>query len=178
MKKYTRADMAKDFANRGFTKGVEVGVRWGAFSLVLCQSIPDLELKSVDPYSLVYQDVRSHREGIKTQEKYFQRASALLAPHNCEIIRRTSLEAVADFPFESIDFVYIDGSHQFDYVMCDIIEWTKRVRKGGIVSGHDYYQFVDGDVVRAVDNYCVVHGIRKIHLTCERTPSWWFERTW
>jgi hypothetical protein len=48
------------------------------------------------------------------------------------------MEAVKDFEDESLDFVYIDGHHGFKWVTEDIFEWSKKVRKGGIVSGHDY----------------------------------------
>ena len=34
--------------------------------------------------------------------------------------------------------VYIDGNHTLPYVINDLIEWSKKVRVGGIVSGHDY----------------------------------------
>jgi hypothetical protein len=176
---YTRDNLVADFARMGFNKGVEVGVRWGTFSKVMCEFNKNLVLKSVDPYNLVYQDMRSNREGLRLQKKYFRAATNLLKPYpNCELVKKTSLEAVVDFPYESIDFVYIDGSHQFDYVMTDIIEWAKRVRKDGIISGHDYYHFIQGDVVRAVDNYALIHGVKKIYLTDERTPTWWFKRTW
>ena len=45
-------------------------------------------------------------------------------------------------------------------VMQDLIEWTKKVRPGGIVSGDDYYQFRKAGVIEAVDIYTKVHGIR------------------
>jgi len=48
------------------------------------------------------------------------------------------MEAVEDFKDESLDFVYIDGHHGFRYVAEDLCEWTQKVKKGGIVSGHDY----------------------------------------
>ena len=48
------------------------------------------------------------------------------------------MDAVKDFENESIDFVYIDGNHGFKFITEDIYEWSKKVRKGGIISGHDY----------------------------------------
>lgn len=48
------------------------------------------------------------------------------------------MEAVKDFDDESVDFVYIDGNHEFKYVAEDICEWSKKVKKGGVISGHDY----------------------------------------
>lgn len=39
---------------------------------------------------------------------------------------------------ESLDFVYIDAGHEYIEVKLDFMAWYPKVRKGGIVSGHDY----------------------------------------
>jgi len=166
----------KHFNKLGFKYGAEIGVRTGKFSETMCQEINGLKLLSIDPYSLPYEDVRSSRIGKKGQEKFYNEAKERLKPYDCQLIRKESLIAVQDIPYETLDFVYIDGSHQFDYVMCDIIEWAKRVKKGGIVSGHDYFKFRDADVVRAVNIYVKSHGIKELFITDERTPSWWFRK--
>ena len=49
------------------------------------------------------------------------------------------MEAINDFKDGSLDFVYIDANHLLRYVIEDICEWSKKVRRGGIVSGHDYF---------------------------------------
>ena len=51
---------------------------------------------------------------------------------------------------ESLDFVFIDGSHKYEDVVNDIKAWLPKVKKGGILSGHDYIDF--DDVKRAVHN--------------------------
>lgn len=177
-KGFNRNDLAKKFAHMRFSKGVEVGVRNGRFSEVLCRKNKALFLRSVDPYSVVYGDGRTALTGELKQKENLQRARKKLAPYNCEVIVKTSLEAVRDVPYESIHFVYIDGSHEFDYVMCDIIEWGKRIKKGGIISGHDYYRFRHAGVTDAVDLYCKMHKVKQLYLTDEKTPSWWFKKTW
>lgn len=176
--KFNRRDLARKFAEQGFTKGVEVGVSIGHFSKILCEENPRLELKSIDPYTVVYNDSHTAKMGGLLQEQLYQQALKTLAPYNCEIIKKTSIEAVRDFPYESIDFVYIDGSHHFDYVMVDIIEWAKRVRKGGIVSGHDYTGSRWKDVQIAVDTYVRMHNVKELYLADERGAAWWFTKTW
>jgi len=177
-KGFNRNHLAKSFAKLGYTKGVEIGVRNGRYSEVLCKQNKALFLRSVDPYSVVYGDHRTTLTGESKQKANLRRATKKLAPYNCEVIVRTSLEAVLNVPYESIDFVYIDGSHKFDYVMCDIIEWGKRIKKGGITSGHDYYRFKHPDVVDAVNIYCKIHKVKKLYITDEKSPSWWFKKTW
>ena len=49
------------------------------------------------------------------------------------------MDAVKDFPDRSLDFVYIDANHDVRHVIEDIEEWSKKIKKGGIISGHDYF---------------------------------------
>ena len=58
--------------------------------------------------------------------------------------------------------------------MTDIIEWSKRVRSGGIVAGHDYFRFRDSGVIQAVDIYTHMHKIHEWFVTDEREPTWFF----
>ena len=178
IKNFKRKDLAKRFADLGLNKGVEVGVRNGRYSETLCLKNPNIKLWSVDPYDIIYGDVRTEKTGVRKHNENYERAKKKLSPYNCKVVKKTSLDAVKDFDYESLDFVYIDGSHEFDYVMCDIIEWGKRVKKGGIISGHDYYRFVHAGIVEAVNLYCKMHKVKKINLTDEKTPSWWIKKTW
>jgi predicted O-methyltransferase YrrM len=38
---------------------------------------------------------------------------------------------------ESLDFVFIDSSHDYDSVLKDLIAWYIKVRVGGLFCGHD-----------------------------------------
>lgn len=54
-------------------------------------------------------------------------------------MKMTSMEAVKKFEDESLDFVFIDGSHEYEDIKDDIISWLPKVKRGGILAGHDYY---------------------------------------
>jgi hypothetical protein len=54
----------------------------------------------------------------------------------------------------SLDFVYIDGNHDYESVRQDIALWTPKVRSGGFVGGHDYGQ--EPGVTRSVIESFVV----------------------
>ena len=44
----------------------------------------------------------------------------------------------------SLDFIFIDASHQYPDVLKDIKLWSKKVKIGGYITGHD----IDMDGVR------------------------------
>lgn len=180
-----RTDLAIMFGELGFKYGAEIGVRRGDFSETLCTYIKSLEkFYAVDPWNIVYEDKQSRLFGLARQNRYYEIAKSRLSKYPvCEIVKKTSLEAVRDIPYESLDFVYIDGAHSFDYVMVDIIEWAKRVRKGGIVSGDDYKPMRHGNVITAVNIYTEAHGIKTLNIIQPKeddaypTPNWWFVRS-
>lgn len=131
-----RIDLAKLFAELGFTVGVEVGVARGRYSKVLLENNPGLKLYGVDPWEAHegYADFEDQNQ----LSDYHQTARETLAPYNFVEIQKYSMDAVNDFEDGSLDFVYIDANHVFPYIMDDICAWTPKVRPGGVVSGHDY----------------------------------------
>lgn len=55
-------------------------------------------------------------------------------------LRMTSLEASRKFKDNSLDFVFLDASHEYEDVRDDILAWLPKVKPGGVLAGHDYYQ--------------------------------------
>ena len=133
-----RDDLVEFFQEMGFKRGVEVGVFEGAFTEVLAKG--GFEVYGVDPW-LVYEDYGTPTYQNKANRIY-ERAKERLAKYpNVTLIKKMSMDAVKDFEDESIDFVYIDGNHQFRYIADDMYEWHKKLKKGGVLSGHDFAYF-------------------------------------
>ena len=74
-----------------------------------------------------------------------------------EYIRGTSLEAVNHFEDETLDFVFIDGSHAYKDVLDDLQAWYPKIRVGGTLAGHDYHW---PEVRAAVGEFCRANGLR------------------
>ncbi len=134
----SRDDLPELFKDLGFKKGVEIGVYKGEFSEVIAKS--GIQLYSIDPWNL-YKDYGNSRGQKRLDEQYRQTKERLDKYPNVTIIRKSSMDALADFEDGSLDFVYIDGNHQFAYVAEDIYHWAIKLKKGGVLAGHDYARF-------------------------------------
>lgn len=53
-------------------------------------------------------------------------------------VRHSSIAAVKQYADNSLDFVLIDGSHEYQDVVDDITEWLKKVKPGSMLAGDDY----------------------------------------
>lgn len=65
-------------------------------------------------------------------------------------IKSYSWEAAKFFEDESIDFCFIDADHSYESVKKDILFWYPKVKKNGIIAGHDYSNLHPG-VIKATD---------------------------
>lgn len=125
------------FTELGFKTGAEIGVYKGEYSEVLCKGIPDLTLYCVDPYR-VYPGYPMTDQA--QMDRNFVEARKRLEVYAVTFLIQPSMEATYYVPDGSLDFVYIDGNHEFVHVINDLHAWIPKVRKGGIVAGHDYIQ--------------------------------------
>jgi hypothetical protein len=174
---FNRKGLAVLFKELGYKVGVEIGVDRGLYSEIMSKANPGVKLYCIDPWKAYtgYDDIKEQ----DVLENNFLHTKRLLEPFNCEIIRKTSMEAVKDFKPESSDYVYIDGNHKFEYVLNDLNNWSKIVKKGGIIAGHDYKysrRHREGivGVGKAVDLYMKENNIRVLFLPCALRDSSWF----
>lgn len=163
-------------ADMNLKVGAEIGVEQGKYADCLLRKIPNLKLYAIDCWE-AYPEYRE-----KMQDKidgYYQKTQDLIG-HKCEIVKKYSMDAVQDFEDESLDFVYIDSNHNFQSCANDIVEWSKKVKKGGLVSGHDFcmnnvgYERTDVEVV--VRAWAKANDIKIWFVTKEgdRCPSWFW----
>lgn len=142
------------FKEKGFKVGVEIGTDRGYYARDICKRFPEVKLFTIDPYIPFTEgdEVKDQQE----MNKRYQEAQEVLKPYsNCELIKSTSMIIAKSFKPQSIDFVFIDGDHRYEAVYEDIVEWSKIVKKGGIVAGHDYVKNDKNKygVIEAVDRF-------------------------
>lgn len=129
-----RTIMAQSLVEVGLKYGVEIGVAEGMHSKVLLDV--GCDIFGVD----CYQKYLGYEE-YKNPEDMCEKMLKFLSPYGDQfrLIKKFSIDAVKEFaPNAQIDFVYIDGGHDFLNVAQDIALWAPLVKPGGIVFGHDF----------------------------------------
>ncbi len=165
----TRFNLMNVWGELGYRQVAEIGVKAGEFSREILTRNPHCTLFCIDVWD-------EYEFGIQTkqdQELYLQRARTALeafAPR-AVFMRLSSMNALHDFADGSLDAVYIDGDHTFDFCCPDIIYWSKKVRSGGMVAVHDYCAMRRSGVMKAVDAYTHCHNINPWYVTRETLPT-------
>ena len=130
--------MVKKYFNEDFVVA-EVGSFEGASTLLF--ALFAKQVHSIDPYltgsaeeqaSGIFDDFN-----LKAEQTFVDRCKSY-SYNNIIKIRKTSMEACPDFATGSLDCVYIDGEHNYEHINNDITNWYPKLKKGGILSGHDY----------------------------------------
>lgn len=139
---------------------VEVGCCGAQLSEIVLIEFPDTKVVSVD---LTF-GPNSNRAGVLTlapiprlKKEYGDRFEAIELP---------SVEAAKRFVDRSLDIVYIDAGHLYEQVLADIKAWKPKVKKGGILCGHDYGHGQNPGVKRAVDKLLPIIHVADYY-------NWW-----
>lgn len=134
MKRLRRFDWIVDMINEHqFKIGAEIGAALGQTTEQLlhrCRSLKSLIV--VDLWLRVpgsYTFDRTDMEAV-FREKFEQDSRVKIHKG----ISWQVSKVVAD---GSLDFVFIDAGHDYDSVSKDLQSWTPKVRKGGVICGHD-----------------------------------------
>lgn len=132
----SRDELPVFLKEQGYKVGAEIGVYKAEYTKKLCEA--GLKVYAVDPYMAFPGQGRTQNRQ-ERQDFLFGHAQRSMKGLDATFIRKTSMDALEDVKDGSLDFVYIDGDHRFRYVAEDIVEWSKKVRPGGVVAGHDYW---------------------------------------
>jgi len=153
--------LAQLIKERGYKTGVEVGTAYGGNAFHLLQNSELDSLICIDPY-IFYPAM----PGFTCQEEYdtlYQFAVARLALYpNAIISRIDSKQFIIDNKDinGNYDFVFLDGSHDYKDVIWECMHYSKIIKPGGVLSGHDYNIF-EG-VNKAVDEFADITG-KQVH---------------
>lgn len=124
---------------------VEIGTYWGqSFSYAVVECLnhgKTIDLVGIDAFPW------TDEYGVTTLDRFLQSMKPLEGHYR--YIKSGSSAAAQHFADGSVDFVFIDANHTYQFVKDDVNAWLPKVKKGGIIAGHDYN--APHEVKQAVD---------------------------
>ncbi len=151
--------------NRKNIIGVEIGTRYGYNAENIMKLLDIKELFCIDPY--ISYDIFTKEK----QDIIFEKANKIIGRNpRINLIKKKSEDALSDIP-DNVDFVYIDGLHTYEQVYWEIKNYYKKLKKGGVMCGHDFNADLSG-VAKAVIQFADeknkrIRGFKN---------DWWFEK--
>ena len=139
---------------------VEIGTYKGASAAGMAVEIINSNKKiTFDTYDIFDKDVAKNNMtgGMNDDAEEEARKNLLPVKDFVNIFKLSSIEASKKYKDESLDFVFIDGSHIYKHILEDINHWYPKVKKGGILSGHDLNKNAP-QVEQAVTLFCELNN--------------------
>lgn len=156
--------------------GAEIGVYKGDNAFFILTNLSIKKLFLIDPY-LEYQEYKGNVGWTKINQSDFNKF-LIVAKRKLKafkdksiFIREKSEDAIGRLP-NNLDFVYIDGNHEYKFVKRDIELYYPKLKRGGVLGGDNFDPIFPG-VARAVlefsDKYNLkIHGARS-----DVSYEWW-----
>ena len=143
---------------------VEVGVWEGRSTAFLAVEIANsgkaIALHCVDNFATPNNDQMSRilsKQGGSVLESF--QKNLIGSPVPLTVHRGDSVRVAESFADGSIDWCFIDASHDYESVRADIQAWSPKIKRGGVLAGHDYDADTDPGVVRAVGELLPGHVV-------------------
>lgn len=160
----------KSIFNDSHIAGAEIGVNKGLHAFNILNNFKNLKkLYLIDPYA-EYIDGDGMKKSFKLAEREAKRRLSCFDGNKYSFIKETSADASTYFEDNTLDFVYIDGNHAYEYVIKDIKVWRPKVKEGGVIGGDDFCIKFPG-VCRAVTEYSLESNLD----IKGKGLDWWFD---
>ena len=127
----------KYFGNREIVC-VEIGTFDGSNALHLLEKVSNIKkIYLIDPW-INYEYYCEKINNKKTLSSAHNKAKKRLKKYGEKVvfIRKFSDDALKDIP-EKVDFIYIDGNHDYEFVKNDMENYWNKIKEGGVMAGHD-----------------------------------------
>jgi predicted O-methyltransferase YrrM len=132
--------------------GCEIGVSRGANAIRMLKNLNIKHLYLIDP-----------------DEKAVGKEMFKKHKTKIEFIFDYSYNAYKEIPDGSLDFCYIDGDHSYNGVKKDIELYYSKVKKGGVLCGHDFNIY---GIAKAVCEY-----FKEQPVSVDGYPvDWWIKK--
>lgn len=165
--------MQKYFQNKPII-GAEVGVLDGKNAVDILTKMPNIKhLYLIDPWVAYGKDDTEKGTERVTQAEMdasYQKTLQAINPfrNKVTIIREYSSTAVNKLPM--LDFAYIDGNHEYTYVLRDLYDYQKKIKLGGVLAGNDVVSEGHDGVVAAMLDFIRISKLKPYI----QSPDYWF----
>lgn len=134
---------------KNFLIGAELGVRRGELSSSLLSNNNLLKMICVDLWGHHESFNESHPHDINFNS-YLKNIDGLESRVNT--IKKLTTDAAKEIEDGSLDFIFLDATHTYNALRADILTWLPKVKKGGLIAGHDYHPAFDNSgIIRVVN---------------------------
>ncbi len=167
----TRDDLISSFPKNSII--AEIGVFKGQFSKIIKTFLNPKELHLVDIFTGTM--CSGDKDGnnivwINLDHEFNVLTNYFKGQEEVKLHKGKSENIIANFPDDYFDVIYIDGDHSYEGVSIDLNLARKKVKPGGIISGHDYaFNFLP--VMRAVNDFIAQNNLKIDFITLDGCPS-------
>ena len=144
----------------------EVGVAEGGYSRFILDVCKPAKLHLIDLWSAQHERYAESLSRVRATLKEEIESGIV------EIHRGRSWEMLERLPDDYLDWAYVDAAHDYDSVRKDLTACSRKVKRDGVIAGHDYTRWAANrpnrvGVVEAVNEFCVTQNWEMIYLTNE-----------
>lgn len=172
----TREELLWDLRTRfgvGST-GAEIGVFCGDYSSKIANIVSPDTLHLVDIFEGQVTSGNVNGQNMRTVDMAVIAEELEEAGFPFVVSRWDSIEWLKCAGTASLDWVYLDTTHEYERTLAELTEARRVVKPGGIIAGHDFSRAFPG-VVAAVKEFIEKHGLQVQIYDGDLLPSYWIE---
>lgn len=193
----TRSDLGLHLNNLGLLgEGVELGTYEGEFAEQILRNWRGEKLWLVDSWCYLDDYLDSYNGSDEVMQARYELAMRRLQCFRSRVgwLRERTEIGVSRFQDETLDFIYVDANHSYFHALNDLRLWYPKVKRGGLISGHDYFDALADDsfepssfgswpkelltsygVKSAVTEFAKDLGV-EVSVIIEDLPTWFFRK--
>ncbi|MCG8326104.1 MAG: class I SAM-dependent methyltransferase [Chitinophagales bacterium] len=143
----------------------EIGVAQGDFTAQVLNTCQPKKYFLIDTWS-------TQRYSEEMKESVKKRFNSQIQQGQVIIREGNSVLMAQDFPDCFFDWIYLDTDHSYCTTKKELEIYRHKIKKGGIIAGHDFIQgnWLKGKrygVIEAVSEFCIQHNWEMIYLTMD-----------
>ncbi|KAL7537419.1 hypothetical protein ACHAXR_007809 [Thalassiosira sp. AJA248-18] len=159
-----RNDLGDIIQREGLKRGIEVGVQMAHYSAeILSRWHNCTEYHLVDLWGYLENYIDRSNIDQAQQDNHYADAMERVQPwkEKVHVCKNYTSNCASKYEDEYFDFIYVDARHDFKGVWEDLVNYWPKLKKGGILAGHDYV--TNDEVLRTGQDWSVNYDGTKDH---------------